>query len=77
MNKINIPDFVKDSLSSLTDEEIINKYNLKERKDISLILQSKEGQREIRKQQKPLTEEEENNLKNLSNGLNNCLELLK
>ena len=74
---MNIKRFVKDSLGDMTNEELIKRYSLKSRKEISLILNSKEGQTEIKKQQKPLTEEERKNLKGVGEDLNKCVGLLK
>jgi len=75
--EMNIKRFVKDSLGDMTNEELIKRYSLKSRKEISLILNSKEGQTEIKKQQKPLTEKQTNNLKGMSEELNKCVGLLK
>ena len=74
---MNIEKFTKDSLSNMSNDELIKKYSLKNRKEISLILNSKEGQEEINKQQKPQTEQERKDLKSMGESLNFCVGLLK
>jgi len=71
---MDIKEFVKDSLSNITNEELINKYSLSNKKDIFKILSSEKGQEEINKQQKPLTDKEKNDFNGLSNFLNEVFE---
>jgi len=76
MDKEIIKQIIKDSLNkNLTTKFILNKYSLDSKKELFNIINN--NQKELKKQQKPKTEEEINNLKLIKIELNKTIELLK